>query len=322
MDDLTTVSPTHTSLQRKMDIVSAFAIVFSLLVNIPKLKLLRTPGRSAPLPPHLIIHTGQWEPQPVQFTKETTIRHLGYHLDHDGSDNHQYQLAMSKIRRGCNILTTRYASPDTKKIILRTVIFSQAMYAAKFCNWSLDQCRDLDKPIEAVYRIITKNMASFPTLLLYLATQMGGLGLPRFSDNLQLEKWQMIHRLLKADPGSQATAWYFIESSIRTAGHTTPPQAATLVSSPNPYPNVLRSVIEWGQTIGLTLWRGGRRFSSTLPDCPLRPGYRTQTDALPLSIRSRIIAAGRTTVDDLLASMDASRMGMEDSTPDSSECIY
>jgi len=90
---------------------------------------------------------------------------------------------MSKIRRGCNILTTRYASPDTKKVILRTVIFSQAMYAAKFCNWSLDQCRELDKPIEAVYRIITKNMATFPTLLLYLATQMGGLGLPRFSDS-------------------------------------------------------------------------------------------------------------------------------------------
>ena len=44
------------------------------------------------------------------------------------------------------------------------------MYAANFCNWSLDQCRELDKPIEAVYRIITENMTSFPTLLLYLAT--------------------------------------------------------------------------------------------------------------------------------------------------------
>ena len=94
-------------------------------MNSPKLKLLRTPEWSAPLPPHLIIHTGQWEPQPVQFTKETTIRHLGYQLDHDGSDNHQYnhqyQLAMSKIRCGYNILMTRYASPDTKKVILHTV---------------------------------------------------------------------------------------------------------------------------------------------------------------------------------------------------------
>ena len=123
---------------------------------------------------------------------------------------------MSKIHRGCNILATRYASPDTKKVILRTVIFSQAMYAAKFCDWNLVQCCDLNNPIEAVYRNITKNMASFPTLLLYLATQIGGLDLPRLSDNLQIKKWQMIHRLLQSDPGSTS----------------------------NPYPNVLRSVIE------------------------------------------------------------------------------
>ena len=117
MEDLTTVFPTHISLERKMDIVSAFAIVLSLLVTIAKLKLLRTPGRSAPLPPHLVIRTGRWEPQAVRLTHDSTIRHLGYHLDHDGSDKYKYQLATSKIRRGCDILTTRYVSPDTNKVI-------------------------------------------------------------------------------------------------------------------------------------------------------------------------------------------------------------
>ena len=58
VEDLTTVFPTHISLERKMDIVSAFAIVLSLLVTIAKLKLLRTPGRSEPLPPHLVIRMG------------------------------------------------------------------------------------------------------------------------------------------------------------------------------------------------------------------------------------------------------------------------
>ena len=63
-----------------------------------------------------------------------------------------------------------------------------------------------------------ENMATFPTLLLYLATQMGGLGLPRFSDNLQLERWQMIHRLLQSDPGSQAAACVVATSSRAPSG--------------------------------------------------------------------------------------------------------
>ena len=60
----------------------------------------------------------------------------------------------------------------------------------------------ISKPNEAVYQIITKTWQPSPTLLLYLVSLMGGLGLPSFSDNLQLEKWQMINRLLQSDPGS------------------------------------------------------------------------------------------------------------------------
>ena len=77
------------------------------------------------------------------------------------------------------------------------------MNVANFCNWSLDQCREVDKQTERS-RLPDhhQNMATFPTLLLYLVSLMGGLGLPSFSDNLQLEKWQMINRLLQSDPGS------------------------------------------------------------------------------------------------------------------------
>ena len=101
------------------------------------------------------------------------------------------------------------------------------------------------------------------------------------------------------DPGSKAAAWYFfIESSIRFLGHTTPPQAAIRVSSHNPYPIVWWAVIEWGRTIGLSFWRGVQRFSCTVPDCPPGPRYSTQTDALPPAILSRMIESC-TTVDDL-----------------------
>ena len=77
---------------------------------------------------------------------------------------------MSKIRRGCSILTT----PDTKNVVLCTVIFSQAMYAAKFRNWTLDQCLDLKKPIEAVYRIITKKWPYSPSCYYTLQPKWGG----------------------------------------------------------------------------------------------------------------------------------------------------
>ena len=298
VDDLTTVSPTYMSLQHKLDIVCAFAIVFSLSVNIPKLKLFRTPGVADHHPPHMTIHTAGWQPHTIPFTKDKTIRHLGYHLNHDGSDQHQFNLARSKIRQGCNILLHRYASPDTKKIVLRTVIFPQTLYAAKFCQWSLAQCRALDVPVEALYRIITKNMASFPALLLYIPTQFGGLGLPRLSDQLQHEKWQMLHRLLRSDPGTQAAAWYFIESTIQAAGLTMPPGAAAIVSTETPRPTFLRSMIEWGTESGLTLWSGGRRDRVSSPDIPLCDLY-AESHIFTKALRARMIETGCLTVGDL-----------------------
>ena len=44
IDDLTTASPTYLTLQRKIEIVCAFALAFCLKINLPKLKVIRTSG--------------------------------------------------------------------------------------------------------------------------------------------------------------------------------------------------------------------------------------------------------------------------------------
>jgi hypothetical protein len=204
------------------------------------------------------MYTTNWQPQQIPFSKDTYIRHLGYHIDHaDGLDKHQLQLAISKVRRGCTILANRYASPETKKIIIRSVIFNQVLYAAKFCCWSLETYRSLDKPIETLYRIMTKNMASFPTLLLYVPANLGGLGLPRLSDIAQQEKWQMLHRLLRADPATQAAAWYFIETAIIASSTQAPAHASTRINPTAPHSSILTSLVEWGNENSMELWKRG-----------------------------------------------------------------
>ena len=79
------------------------------------------------------------------------------------------------------------------------------MYRAAKASWPLAFYKRLDKLFSAFYRKIFHLPRTFPEALLYMDVRYAALGLRRFSDEAQLQKWGMVHRLL-ATGGESATA--------------------------------------------------------------------------------------------------------------------
>jgi hypothetical protein len=85
---------------------------------------------------------------------------------------------------------------DTKKMIFETSIYMKINYYAKFCPWTLAQYRMIDSKVSKYYRLISRNMATYPSRVLYFPVEEGGLGFKRFSDVSQSSKLALLGRLL------------------------------------------------------------------------------------------------------------------------------
>jgi hypothetical protein len=79
---------------------------------------------------------------------------------------------------------------------IRFKILPIILHTSQCANWSLSQYRDLDKPFTQAYKTILVLPRHFPTTLLYLPLDKGGIGLPRLSDRTQVMKWRAFQRSL------------------------------------------------------------------------------------------------------------------------------
>ena len=126
---------------------------------------------------------------------------------------------------------------------------SKLAYPLRFSNWTLEQYRQLDTELSALFRSTTRNLRSFPTALLYLPAHMGGMGLKRLSDIVQLDKWSSIHRLFRGSSEMKSLATSLIHSAFRREGIFPPHDSHCLFyTSPTPTgpPRFLTSLLEWG----------------------------------------------------------------------------
>jgi len=71
-------------------------------------------------------------------------------------------------------------------------------YNGQLSSWTIQQLDELDRIFSKAYRKLSSNIASFPTDLLYLSEEHGGLGYHRTSDGIQTAKISMLQRHLKA----------------------------------------------------------------------------------------------------------------------------
>ena len=70
------------------------------------------------------------------------------------------------------------------------------MYTSVCSNWTLAEYRALDAPFTSVYRHILTIPPKAPERILYLPQDVGGIGLPCFSNKAQIIKWKTFTRCL------------------------------------------------------------------------------------------------------------------------------
>ena len=88
------------------------------------------------------------------------------------------------------------------------------LYRAQLAPWSLEQCRELDVPVTKLLKKITKNMTSYPNRLLYVGWNKCGLGYKKLSDEIQIRKYNILHRgLAEGGDAGQACAGFLARAS-------------------------------------------------------------------------------------------------------------
>ena len=159
----------------------------------------------------------QWTPNPLVVDNVGSVKYLGLEIAIDGGGKTQFALSKRVARVTTSVISSRIASPTLKYTVARTSTMAKLLYSLRLSNWSLAQYQELDHSLSAIFRKATRNQRSFPTALLYLPTNLGGLGLKRLSDLVQMEKWSTIHRMIRCGGTIQTVVQGIVKNSFHRA---------------------------------------------------------------------------------------------------------
>ena len=282
-DDLATITggPRAEEMQQQQATwLSAFC-AFTGLTMHPR-KIQATTIGPAPLhQPRLCFYDQHWTEIQCQVNKEAqSFRYLGVDLDLRHNNNEQFDAVLQDLECRLSHLLLEAGSPQTKLEYIRNKILPIERYTAIVANWSLAQYRKLDRPLSTAYRKILALPTTMPTALLYLPTKYCGIGLPRLSDQAQVQKWENFQRCL-AVGGAPRTAVQRLLDRV--------PQ------EPVPLNSIIR-------TIEATAWSRGRRYTARslvewLSESNLALAARKVDTEEDIACRQRNAAALRVTAD-------------------------
>ncbi len=203
-DDLISISARHHTLQRKADVVSAFALIFGLKINTDKLRgyYAEYGSESTLLPyysPSLIIHGSNWTPLSVSLQSSGHFKHLGAIIDLTNTSETELAHATALVKSAVAVISRRAASAAIKSLVLSTCLLPKLAYKGQFACWSLSQCQLLDSPYLQAVRSAFGLMKSHPTALVTGHKELGGLGFSSPSTSFQLRKLALIRRGQQSD---------------------------------------------------------------------------------------------------------------------------
>jgi len=111
--------------------------------------------------------------------------------------------------------------------------------------------------VSRFYRLISKNIAPFPSALLYFPVKEGGLGFKRLSNVIQLSKLTLMGRLITVGGSAGKAMESMVLRGFRSAGQFFPPNGrATMAKSLGPCTWVT-SLSDWLSEIGIGINKPG-----------------------------------------------------------------
>ena len=230
-DDLISVVTSIASLQRRADMVSAFCALFRMNIATGKLRAFHLSWGNQDVPggDQLIIHDHQWHPTVVPLHRNGIMKHLGVQYEMEYSSDHQFGDLCQRVRAASlRIQRKRKFSAGSKWVVMVKSVYESVRYVGKLAAWPLAKYLEIDDIVSNFLRKITKNMASFPTALLYLKAADGGLGFVRFSDRAQASKLSFFRRFDTGHRGD-ATVSGLLSRGLHDMGAYCPPRAKCIL---------------------------------------------------------------------------------------------
>ena len=191
-NDLATISTganAYTIQQMQAEWISAFCTFTGLQLNMQKIVSVSIGLHEPQIPSFLTVYNHLWQPTKCAITQHPkNLTNLGLRLDDILTDNSTAALSTIKVKTSAMIehLLDQPGTVPAKIDYIRFKILPIILHTAQCSNWSLAQYRSLDKPFTKAYKIILVLPSHFPTALLYLPLDKGGIGLPRLSGRAQV----------------------------------------------------------------------------------------------------------------------------------------
>ena len=193
-DDMHAGSYSATDIQRKADIVSGFCVLMGLEISVTKLRrfVWAATGSTKDTCPDMTIHGLNWDATPVVTSTEGCLTYLGGLYDLKRRDSTALQEIKDIAVTHCAEVGATRASSVTKLACASLTTVNKVRYKAKLTSATLEELREVDRVFYKFHKSVSKNMSGFPYDLMYLPSQLGGVGIQRFSDQVQQDKLGML----------------------------------------------------------------------------------------------------------------------------------
>jgi hypothetical protein len=261
-DDLNTVAGTVKGQQRKSDIVGYFSDIFYTKLNIKKLKASALNYGNEPLlqnNAHLTINDGTGKFTKLALPKVVDYPQLGYtatlEVTQQANDLKSYYNLRELTAQLCNIIIKKNATTMTKLITYNVKVEPKLIYKYRPHALTLEHARILENPINRLHRHCTKNLHSFPTLLLY--SPAPGLNLRRFSDEAICANINLLYRTLENPKEIGACAHGLIQRAARFDGLSPAPREAVTIRTVPTKHYYLRAISESLEECAIQVAMGG-----------------------------------------------------------------
>ena len=175
----------------------------------------------------------------------------------------------------CNTIRHASVSAACKIMVATLSTLAKLRYKAALSPIQLPELRGIDKIFSTLYKNVTNNMESFPTALIYLAKRFGGLGLMRFSDEVQIDKLSKIQTSLRSHSLHEAATQGLLNRATRKSGQLSIPGQRVMLNpngthSSRKKPLFTDSIVQWLDHYNLRLCRHGARPTLETLICPVK----------------------------------------------------
>ena len=160
-------------------------------------------------------------------------------MDIQNRFSQQFQILKEQVEEAAIIARHRLASPDTITMAIKLSLHRKISFLDKFSPWSLQELSKLDTPLNGLYKAHLKFLPSAPNAALYMSKEIGGLGITRLSDQINIDKWTMMVRGLYSDRFTRTATLGILTRSLRI-GQTDTDYGYEAIVQPSGIPHLTR----------------------------------------------------------------------------------